>query len=46
MFIAGLGGFIILLYVLGIVFLAGALIYFIIKRVEDKPKEDFEKRDN
>jgi preprotein translocase subunit YajC len=38
--------FIIVLYVLFIAFLLFALIYFIIKRIEDKEKENFEDRDN
>lgn len=32
--------------VLLIIFLAGAIIYFIVKRFRDKKKEKFEKRDN
>ncbi len=36
----------ILFNVLLIIFLAGAIIYFIIKRSRDKKKEKFEKRDN
>ena len=38
--------FLIVLYILFIIFLFFALIYFIIKRIEDKEKENFEDRDN
>ena len=34
------------LYLLGILFGVGALVYFIVKRTEDKNEEKFEKRDN
>ena len=44
--ITGVSIFILLLYVSGIVFAIVALIYFIIKRVEAKKKEDFQKRNN
>ena len=46
MAIAGLGVFMLLLYIGGFVFVVAALIYFIVKRVEAKKKEDFEKRNN
>lgn len=46
MAIAGLGIFMILLYVAGFIFVVVALIYLIAKRVDDKKREDFEKRDN
>ena len=34
------------LYGLGILAVVIALIYFIAKRIDDKKREDFEKRDN
>lgn len=37
---------IIFLYGLGILLAVVALIYFIAKRIDDKKREDFEKRDN
>ncbi|MCB0401300.1 MAG: hypothetical protein KDD41_04405 [Flavobacteriales bacterium] len=46
MAIAGIGIFILFLYIAGAVFVVGALIYLIVKRIEDKKHEDFEKRDN
>jgi len=46
MFFAGLGILVLLLYVGGIIFVIAALIYFIVKRVEAKKNEDFEKRNN
>ena len=46
MLFAGLGVFVLFLYVGGAVFVVGALIYLIAKRIEDKGKEDFEKREN
>ena len=46
MAIAGISLFIILLYIGGFVFVVGALIYLIAKRIDDKKREDFEKRDN
>lgn len=46
MVVAGLGLFMILLYLGGFVFIVGALIYFINKRIKDKKAEDFEKRNN
>lgn len=46
MFFAGLSLFVLFLYLLGIIFVIAALIYFIVKRVEAKKNEDFEKRDN
>jgi|GEM_PF-3058728 len=46
MVFAGLGIFMLLLYVGGFVFVVAALIYFIVKRVEAKKNEDFEKREN
>lgn len=42
----GLSVFVLLLYVGAFVFALVALIYFVIKRVEAKKKEDFENRDN
>ncbi len=44
--IVGLSVFVLLLYVGGFVFALIALIYFIVKRVEAKKNEDFEKRNN
>ena len=44
--IAGFGIFVLLLYIGGAIFVIGALIYLIIKRVEVKKREDFEKRNN
>ena len=41
-----LGGFIILIYMFVILFIIAALIYVIIRRVEDHDSENFEKRDN
>lgn len=46
MFFAGIGIFIIFLYVGVAIFILGALIYFINKRIKDKKGEDFEVRDN
>lgn len=46
MAIAGIGIFILLMYLGIAVFVVGALIYLIVKRIDDKGKEDFEKRDN
>ena len=46
MAIAGLGIFMILLYLGGFIFVVVALIYLIVKRVETKKQEDFEKRNN
>ena len=46
MAIAGLGIFMLLLYLGGFIFVVAALIYLIVKRVETKKKEDFEKRNN
>ena len=46
MAIAGLGIFISLLYLAGFIFVIIALIYLIVKRIETKKQEDFEKRDN
>ncbi len=46
MLIAGLSIFILLLYIGGVVFVVGILIYLIAKRIEDKTKEDFEKHEN
>jgi len=46
MMIAGFGIFVLLLYIGGAIFVIGALIYLIIKRVEVKKREDFEKRNN
>lgn len=37
---------IIVLYILGGLGLLAGLIYVIVKRLEDRDKEDFEKRDN
>ena len=37
---------VILLYGLGILAAIAIIIYFIAKRVDDKQREDFEKRDN
>jgi hypothetical protein len=34
------------MYIIVGLFLAIALVFFIVKRLEDKKKEDFEKRDN
>jgi uncharacterized BrkB/YihY/UPF0761 family membrane protein len=46
MVVSGLGIFVLFLYVGGFLFIIGALIYFINKRIKDKEKEDFEKRNN
>ena len=46
MVIAGLGVFMLLLYLGGIIFVIAAFIYLIVKRVEAKKKENFEKRNN
>jgi uncharacterized BrkB/YihY/UPF0761 family membrane protein len=46
MVVAGVGLFMILLYVGSFIFIVGALIYFIKKRIKDKKEEDFEKRNN
>lgn len=46
MVFAGLGIFMLLLYLGGFVFVVAALIYFIVKRVEAKKNEDFEKRES
>ena len=46
MIFAGLGVFMALVYVGGFIFVVAALIYFIVKRVDAKKKEDFEHRDN
>jgi hypothetical protein len=46
MLFAGLGMFVLLLYVGGIIFVISALIYLIVKRIESKKAEDFEKRDS
>ena len=40
------GGFIILLYVIGIIAVILILLYLLVKRVEEKDNETFEKRDN
>lgn len=37
---------IMVLYALGAVIVLSAIVYFIFKRIKDKEKEDFEKRDN
>ena len=37
---------IIILYALGIILVLIAIVYLIFKRIKDKQKEDFEKRDN
>ncbi len=37
---------VVLLYALGIIAAIVLLVYFIAKRVDDKQREDFEKRDN
>lgn len=37
---------VVLLYALGIIAAIVLLVYFIAKRVDDKKREDFEKRDN
>lgn len=37
---------VILLYALGIIAAIVLLVYFIAKRIDDKQREDFEKRDN
>ena len=42
--IIGLG--ILFLYVVGVLAVLAALIYLIVKRIDDKKKEQFEKRDN
>lgn len=41
-----LAGLIILLYLLGIVLVIGVIIYLIVRRVEERDRETFEKRDN
>jgi hypothetical protein len=41
-----LGGFIILLYIAGIIAVILILLYLLVKRIEEKDKETFEKRDN
>lgn len=46
MFIAGISALVLLMYIGGIIFVVVALIYFIVKRIEAKKQEDFEKRDN
>lgn len=43
---AGIGIFMILLYGVGFIFVLVALIYLIAKRIDDKKREDFEKRSN
>lgn len=39
-------GMVFLLYLGGIIFVVVALVYLIAKRMDDKGREDFEKRDN
>ncbi|MEZ5010957.1 MAG: hypothetical protein R2744_04840 [Bacteroidales bacterium] len=39
-------GLIILLYLLGIIFVLGIIIYLIVRRIEERDRETFEKRDN
>mgnify|MGYP007077482424 CR=1 FL=1 len=46
MAIAGISLFILFVYIGGTIFVVGALIYLIAKRIEDRQKEDFEKREN
>ncbi len=46
MAVAGFGIFILLLYAIGSIFIIAALIYLIVKRIETKKTEDFEKRNN
>ncbi len=46
MAITGIGLFILFLYIGGVIFIVGALIYLIAKRIKDRQKEDFEKRQN
>lgn len=41
-----IGGLIILLYVLGIIAAILIILYLIVKRVDEKDKETFEKRKN
>ncbi len=41
-----IGGFIILLYIIGIVAVILILLYLLVRRVEEKDNETFEKRDN
>lgn len=43
---AFIGGFIIFLYAMGFIAVLIILIYLIVKRVEEKDKETFEKRKN
>ena len=40
------GGLIILLYILGLLAVFFILLYLIVKRIEEKDKESFEKRKN
>ena len=42
----GVGALVIFVYIFGFIFVVGALIYLVAKRINDKQKEDFEKRDN
>jgi len=41
-----LGGFIIFLYLLGVVAVILILLYLLVKRIEEKDNETFEKRKN
>ena len=41
-----LAGVMILLYLLGIVIVLGIIVYLIVKRIDERDKETFEKRDN
>jgi len=41
-----IGGMVILLYIFFLIFIAVALVYVIIRQVEDHDREDFEKRKN
>ena len=46
MLAAGLGALVLLLYIGGFIFVLVTLVYIIVKRIKEKKKEDFEKRDS